>query len=1089
MRCSKCGSNNPAGKKFCEDCGAPLANLCHKCGAETTAGKRFCGECGAPLDTISPAEKEPSYGDPSGERRHLTVLFCDLVGSTEIAAQLDPEEWRELVASYHRAAAEAITRYGGHVAKYLGDGVMAYFGYPAAHDNDAERAARASLAILDALSKLNEQPRSSKLTARVGIDSGAVVVGSGAEQDADVFGEAPNIAARVQAAAEQGTVLITAATHQLVSGLFVVEERVARPLRGVARPLDLYRVVRPSGMRGRLAAAAAVRGMTPFINREEELRLLINRWERTRDGEGQVVTIVGEAGIGKSRLMQQFREEISADPHTWLECATAAFFQNTPFYAVTDMLQQTFHWHANQNVERRLEALEASLGLAGLKLEEAVPLVAALLELPLDSKYPSLTMSPEQQRKRLLATLVAWTMGFAKAQPLVMATEDLHWADPSTLEFIQLAVEQGATAPLMLLHTARPDFRIQWPLRSHHTQLTLNRLSARHVRAMVGQVAAQKALPEETIGAVIERTSGVPLFVEELTRAVLESSGTSFSSREIPVTLHDSLMARLDRLGPAKEIPQIGAVIGSDFSYELLQAVHPIPEAALQRALLTLSDSDLLYVQGVAPDSTYLFKHALIRDAAYDALLKSRRRELHRLVASTIDEKFPALKEAHPEVLARHWSEAGETEAAIAAWQRAGEQAVEHGAYREAERHYRDALVKLEILPESPSRDGCELKLQLALGGVMAATRSWSGVETAAVYARARTLAERPGASESVSVFWGLWATALTRGELRAALILADQMLEMACGIDRPQALIAAHYAQGFSRLCVGDLTVARQLFLQAIEHCREEDFHSEFEGFGGYDALVWAAVNEWLLGYPDQALRYIADADALARRLGNPFAVAFVAAVAGFTYKFCGDFGRVEAGAKEQERLGTEFGFPLFCASGKAARSQARIGLGEPSGAVELMRAGLAEMDAIRFYLNLGYNLCALAEAQAATGAVDDALVTIEQSLAASPEQLCFKPFSLLLRGELRLGRTAAGVARFEAAEQDFREAIELARSMNAKSLELRATMSLARLLSKQGRRDEARTMLAEIYNWFTEGFDTADLKDAKALLDELTT
>jgi class 3 adenylate cyclase len=548
MRCSKCGSDNREGRKFCTTCGTALVASCPKCGAPIQPGESFCGECGTALGEAAPAavaDIAPVTTSAGGERRHLTVLFCDLVSSTEIAARLDPEEWRETVAGYNRAAAEAISRYGGHVAKYLGDGVMAFFGYPEAHDNDAERAARAGLAMLDAIAKLRGAPERPKLAARIGIDSGAVVVGAGAGTDADVFGETPNVAARVQAAAEPGTVLITAATQRLVSGLFVVEERGAQTLRGIAAPLDLYRVIRPSGMRGRLAATAAVRGMTPFIDRQEELRLLLNRWERAHEGEGQVVTIVGEAGIGKSRLVQHFREHIAADPHTWLECTTAAFFQNTPFYAVTDMLQQTFHWHANQNTERRLEALEASLALAGLKLEEAVPLIASLLELPLDSKYPALAIAADQQRKQLLATLVAWIVGFAKAQPLVMATEDLHWADPSTLEMIQLAVEQGATAPLMLQHTTRPEFRIPWPLRAHHTQITLNRLSARNVRTMVGQVAAQNALSEDIISAVVERTSGVPLFVEELTRAVLESSGGSLGAHEIPVTLHDSLMARL----------------------------------------------------------------------------------------------------------------------------------------------------------------------------------------------------------------------------------------------------------------------------------------------------------------------------------------------------------------------------------------------------------------------------------------------------------------------------------------------------------------------------------------------------------------
>ena len=584
MRCQNCGIENAAGSRFCNRCGTPLNKRCPKCGSENAPEAIFCSQCGAAIDAAGPLrEAEPRVGraEPggsslTGERRHLTVLFCDLAGSTGIATRLDPEQWRETVDGYHRAAAEAITRFDGHVAKYLGDGVMAYFGWPAAHDNDAERAARAGLAILDAIAKLNEQPGHALLSARVGIDSGLVVIGKGAGNEAEVFGDTPNLAARVQAAAKPGTVAITDATHRLVAGLFVVEDCGAQELKGIERPQKLYRVVRPSGMRGRFPAMAAMRGMTSFVGREDELRSLLNRWERVREGEGQVVTIIGEGGIGKSRLLQRFREEIAATPYTWLECATAPFFQNTPFYAVADMLQQSFHWEASHTVEQRLAALEASLGLAGLDPAEAVPLIAPLLELPVGTRYPPLSMAPDQQRKRLLATVVAWTFGAAKAQPLVIATEDLHWADPSTLELTQLLVEQGTPARLLLIYTARPEFHAPWPMRAHHTQINLNRLTAGNVRTMVAQVAAKIALSDETVATVVERTGGVPLFVEELTRAVLESGDAKLTGREIPATLHDSLMARLDRLGPAKEVIQIGAVIGNEFSYELLRAVHPI---------------------------------------------------------------------------------------------------------------------------------------------------------------------------------------------------------------------------------------------------------------------------------------------------------------------------------------------------------------------------------------------------------------------------------------------------------------------------------------------------------------------------------
>jgi class 3 adenylate cyclase len=566
----------------------------------------------------------------------LTVLFCDLVESTRIATQLDPEEWREAVAGYHRAATEAIRRFDGHVAKYLGDGVMAFFGYPEAHDNDAERAVRSGLAILEAIGKLGEQPERPKLAVRVGIHSGAVVVGAGASEEADVFGDAPNIAARVQEATAPDTVVVTEDTHRLVSGLFVVDTRGAPPLKGIERSVQLYRIIQPSGVRGRLEAAAAAGALTPFVGREDELRLLMSRWERVLDGEGQVVLIMGEAGIGKSRLVQCFNEQIAAKPHTWMQSAAGAFFQNTPFFPIAEMLKQALRSRGAESEQDRLAQLEAVIERAGLKSAEAVPLIAPLLDLSIPARYPPSPSSPEQQRRRLLAMLVDLALGAARLQPTVIAIEDLHWADPSTLELIQLLVEQGERARLLLLYTARPEFRVQWPLRAHHTQITLNRLSARNVRIMVQEVAARKALSDETVAAVVERTGGVPLFVEELTRAVLESGNARLTGREIPVTLHDSLMARLDRLGSAKEVIQIGAVIGSEFTYELLHAVHPIAEEDLQLSLRNLADAELLYVRGIVPEATYLFKHALIRDAAYEALLKSRRKELHPQVADSI---------------------------------------------------------------------------------------------------------------------------------------------------------------------------------------------------------------------------------------------------------------------------------------------------------------------------------------------------------------------------------------------------------------------------------------------------------------------
>jgi tetratricopeptide (TPR) repeat protein len=735
----------------------------------------------------------------------------------------------------------------------------------------------------------------------------------------------------------------------------------------------------------------------------------------------------------------------------------------------------------------QLTQLSLRLTAAGLAPTEAIPLLAPLLNLPLPPEYPPSTLPPEQQRRRLLATLVEWVLGSARAQPLVIVTEDLHWIDPSTLELIQLLVEQGATARLLLVYTARPEFRAQWPQRAHHMQVTLNRLSAGDVRTMVGDVAAQKALSDETLATVVERTGGVPLFVEELTRAVLESGNLQLTGREIPATLHDSLMARLDRLGSAREVLQVGSVLGGDFSYELLHAVHPIAEEKLQAALRSLTDAELLYVRGIAPEATYQFKHALIRDAAYEALLKSRRKELHLSVAHTIDEKFPTFKDANPEVLARHWTEAGEANRAITEWQRAGERAVERRAYGEAEQHYREVLAALQTLPESTDRDSRELTLQVALGAVMQWTRGWSAAETVQAYTRARVVAERSGGTDSINILAGLCLGASLRGEPRAALALADQMLAIAHRGDSTLAVITAHSAQAFSRFSLGDLAGARELYRQVIEYCREEDFDGNPTHNQVVNSRIFAGESEWFLGYPDRAAWYVDEAISIARRQNNPVATAFALAVGSWVYELRRDYRRALEAGDEAVRLNMASGLPFSEALGKNRSAWARAQMGDTGGALERIQLGHAELNGIKFYAHRASHLVELAETQAVTGVYDEALATTEQAVQTNPDELFFRPEVFRLRGEMRLRTGAGSRAHFELAEQDFREAIELAQKMSAKSLELRATMSLARLLSKQGERDQARAMLAAIYNWFTEGFGTADLKDAKALLDEL--
>jgi tetratricopeptide (TPR) repeat protein len=607
---------------------------------------------------------------------------------------------------------------------------------------------------------------------------------------------------------------------------------------------------------------------------------------------------------------------------------------------------------------------------------------------------------------------------------------------------------------------------------------------------MVGQVAAQNALSEDIISAVVERTSGVPLFVEELTRAVLESSGGSLGAHGIPVTLHDSLMARLDRLGPAKEVAQVASVIGADFSYVLLEAVSSKSADELQLAMARLADAELIYTRGIPPDASYQFKHNLIRDAAYEALLKSRRKELHRLVASAIQEKFPALKDAHPEILARHWTEAGEAEAGVNAWQEAGDRAVAGRAYVEADQHYRDALGALEMLPQSEDRDGRELTIQLSLGKVMEATRGWTADETKAVYGRARILAQRAGDATSVeafNAFNGLQASAVLRGQLQQALTLADQMLELASRTAKPRALIAAHFAKGLTRYYLGDLINARAHFLSSIEHNRQFSCDGKPVD-AGVRALNWSGPNEWHLGYPDRALRYANEALSIARQYKNPFGLASTLAVSAQVYEFRGDFKNVLQTSEEALRVSTASRFPLWKAICKVQVAWARAKMGETAGVVEQIRQALAEMDALEFHAARGRYLGLLCEIQALMSAFDDAQATADQAVLVNPDGLLYRPYALCLRGELYLRDRGTIGRRPDLAEKDFRLAIEIARRMAAKSEELRATIRLAGMLASEGCRDNAHTMLAEIYNWFTEGFDTADLKEAKALLNELS-
>jgi predicted ATPase len=831
--------------------------------------------------------------------------------------------------------------------------------------------------------------------------------------------------------------------------------------------------------------------LTPFVGREEELRLLLSRWERTRQSEGQLALVMGEPGIGKSRLVKEFHDRIRDDPHIWTESAGEQFFENTPFHAVIEMLSRSLELQHVGNTEEQFERLEQALTLAGLGAAESAPLIADLLQLPAGERYPASALSAEQKCRRLLAALSGWVLGSARGHPLVMVVEDLHWLDPSSLELLQLLGEQGATAPLMLLSTTRPEFRAPWPMRAHHSQITLARLSSHDVHDMVALVTVRNALASETVDAVVERTGGIPLFVEELTRAVLESGSTRSTVREIPATLHDSLMARLDRLGPAKETIQIGAVIGSEFSYALLQAVHPIAGSILQSAIRKAADAELVYVREVPPDAIYQFKHALIRDTAYAALLKSRRRELHSRVAEVLVEKFPDIVTSAPQHLAHHYTEANLIEQAIPYWQRAGQNAIERSANVEAIAHLSQGLELLKILPDTRERAQQELALQLALGAPLITTKGYAAPEVEQTYLRARELCQEIGErTQLFHVLVGLQRFYLARPEMQIARQLGEECLTLARRAQDSILLEEAHRAMGTALYRLGEFVPGRAHLEQSIALHDLRRYHARAYPYGldpGVFCSVYLAWALWFLGFPDQALWRSHETLKLAQELSNPLYLSGALIGSTYVHVLRGEREAVQERAETAIALTSEQSFAYWLSNAVSFRGWAIAERGQHEAGIAQMREGVAA------YLATGANVtvmsdlfCLLAEVCMKAGRLDDALSAANEAVAAvdKQEERHYEADVHRVKGEVLLRQDYSNIGQ---AEKCFRRAIEIARQQSGKSLELRATTSLARLLASQGRREEARTKLAEVYSWFTEGFDTADLKEAKQLLEQL--
>jgi class 3 adenylate cyclase len=841
--------------------------------------------------TPPPAAQE-TPPPPDAERRQLTVLFCDLVDSTALASQLDPEDLRAVVRAYQETCAKVIARFDGYIAQYLGDGLLVYFGYPQAHEDDAQRAVRAGLGIIAALGQLNTRlgpERGVQLAVRLGIHTGLVVVGDvggGTRQEQLALGETPNLAARLQGMAAPNTVVISAATLQLLGSFFACQSLGTQSLKGLAQPIEVYQVLHERMARSRLEAVGSV-GLTPLIGREEEVALLRARWAQVKDGFGQVVLLSGESGIGKSRLVQVLKEHVAAEPQAWLTpCQCSPYHQNTALYPMIELLERVaLRFERDETPQQKLGKLEGFLVQYGLPLAEAVPLFAAFLSFPLGTDYAPLTMSPEQQKQRTLQTLLTILLRIAVQQPVLFVMEDLHWVDPTTLEFLSLLVDQGPTARILALCTFRPDFSPPWTGRAHLTQVTLNRLPRQQATEMTGRVAHGKALPPEVLEQVVAKTDGVPLFVEELTKMVLESGLLQEHEERyeltgplpplaIPTTLHDSLMARLDRLATVKALAQLGATLGREFPYALLQAVSPWDERTLQQGLHQLVAAEFLYQQGLPPQATYRFKHALIQDAAYQSLLRSTRQQYHQRIAQVLESQFPETAEAQPELLAHHYTEAGCVEQAIPYWQQAGQRAIQRSANVEAVNHLTRGLALLTLLPDTPERTQRELAFHLSLGAQLTVTKGYAAPEVEQAYARARALCQQGGETPQLGfVLWGLYRFYFMRAEHRTAQELAAQLLSLAQHDRAPALLLAAHAALGTALWVQGHLLAAREHLVPEVPGVEAQQrrvlaFHYGVDP--GVLRLLYTAIDLWFLGYADAALQQLQAMSTLTQELAH---------------------------------------------------------------------------------------------------------------------------------------------------------------------------------------------------------------------------
>lgn len=1056
------------------------------------------------LGALSPDKVANAAGHAQdAERRHLTVMICDLVGSTALTARLDPEDMGAVIDAYHAACARIVLSFDGFLADFRGDGILAYFGYPRAHEDDAERTVRAALDIVAAVARL-ETRAGEALAVRIGIATGIVVVGDlggeGKLREHSVVGDAPNIAARVQALVEPNTVVLADSTRRLLGDRFSLRDLERHELKGINEPVRVWAVQGLSASESRFEAVRAI-GLADLIGRDAEMEFLLGRQHAAWKREGQIILISGEPGIGKSRLAAALAERVARQgPHTQFRYQCSPYHANSALRPVIEQLERSAGFKVDDTVEVRLDKLESLLALSTTQVQTVAPLFAALLSIPFEDRYPKLPFSPAQQRRRTLAALLDQFEAHARKQPILLLIEDVHWADDTSLELLNLVVERARKLPILALVTFRPEFEPPWAGLPNVGTLVLGRLTREDVERVITQVANGRALPTEVMTQIIAKTDGNPLFVEELTKAVLESGilvdqpdGYQLEgpvpSLTIPETLHDSLMARLDRLNSVKEVAQVGAAIGREFSYSLMRAVVARDETQLQHALAELEGAELVYRRGDLPDAVYSFKHALVRDAAYQSLLKRRRQQLHAQIARALEEGFADFVTIEPEILAHHFTEAGMIDRATNYWLAAGRRALSRSSNAEAVKHLRRGLDLSRQLASSPERVRKELDFYLALGPAVAATEGDAAYATSQVFSHARArLGDSATLEERMTILWGTYLAHSMRAEHGPALDVVRQCLALAVDHDHPGVSALANRFMGQTLHFMGAFTDARIHLERTIALCATNPRTIEtYRRFGVDDqvnSLAFLSTTLLILGYPEQAAAVAEKAESRARQIGRNFTIALALGNMVALGTIGGDAKRALAHADEAISLGVDNEFASIERRARFFRGALLAQAGDLQPGIELMRSALAATERNSERNRRTLYLGKLASAHAGLGEHEVGLRLLDEAveLAEATGERFFEAELYRLRGTLMLE-----MGRHSEAEAELKQALAVAQRQQARWWELRASTCLAKHWRDEGRYAEAASLLEPICTWFTEGHDTPDLKEARGLLDRL--